>query len=174
MRITPGGGASESVRIATFMIGQKLSVVTLFDSDDAGRRAKDKLVKEWITLYTESQTDVILLGDVVGACRDFALEDFFPDNFYIDAVEEFYSKELKDKGISGITLQGKDMLSKRVERFMKDNKIKFNKGSIAKRLARKINGMKDSSELPHETRERAIKLFQEIRGDLQGKKTRKS
>ena len=166
VHITPGGGASAAVHIASFMIGQELGVVALFDSDNEGRRAKDKLVKEWITRYTESQTAVILLGDAVGACCDFALEDLFPDDFYIDAVEEFYSKELKDKGISGITLQGKDMLSKRVERFIKNNEIKFNKGSIAKRLARKINGMKNSSELPHETRERAIKLFQKIRSAL--------
>ena len=174
VHITPGGGASAAVHIASFMIGQELGVVALFDSDDEGKRAKDKLVKEWLTRYTESQTEVILLGDAVGACCDFALEDLFPDKFITDIVEEFYHEELVRAGVNGIILQGQDMLSKRVERFMKDNKIKFNKGSIAKRLARKINGMKDSSELPHETRERAIKLFQEIRGDLQGKKTRKS
>ena len=160
VHITPGGGASAAVHIASFMIGQELGVVALFDSDDEGKRAKDKLVKEWLTRYTESQTEVILLGDAVGACCDFALEDLFPDKFITDIVEEFYHEELVRAGVNGIILQGQDMLSKRVERFMKDNKIKFNKGSIAKRLARKINGMKDSSELPHETRERAIKLFQ--------------
>ena len=35
--ITAAGGASEVVHTATFMIGQGLQVVAVFDSDDAGR-----------------------------------------------------------------------------------------------------------------------------------------
>jgi hypothetical protein len=174
VRITPGGGASESVRIATFMIGQKLDVVVLFDSDKAGKDAKDKLEKEWLTRYTESKTKVILLGCAVGISHDFAIEDLFPDEFITDIVKEFHRADLARAGVTEIILQGNDMLWKRIERFMAGKGIKINKGPIAKRLGWKINGMKDSSELPHETRERAIKLFQEIRGDLQGKKTRKS
>ena len=70
VRITPGGGASEAVYIATFMIGQGLNVVTLFDSDDAGKRARKKLVEKWITQFNpESQTKVILLGEAVGVCE---------------------------------------------------------------------------------------------------------
>ena len=80
--ITPGGGASPAVHIATFMIGQNLGVVALFDSDDAGRSAKDKLVKEWLERYKKHQTEVILLGDAVNACGDFAIEDLFPDGFH--------------------------------------------------------------------------------------------
>lgn len=34
---------------------------------------------------------------------------------------------------------------------------------VAKRLRDRLSSMKDSSELPEETKERAIKLFQEIR-----------
>ena len=172
VRITPGGGASEAVYLATFMIGQGLNVVVLFDSDKAGKDARNKLDHKWLTWYTEHQTKVVMLGEAVDTCDDFALEDLFPDYFYIEALKEAYSKELK--GVGEITLQGKDMLSKRVERFMKDKTKKFNRGPVAKRLARRINGMKDSNELPDETREKAVKLFQEIRGALQGKKTRKS
>ena len=174
VHITPGGGASEAVRIASFMIGQKLDVVVLFDSDKAGKDAKDKLEKEWLTRYTESKTKVILLGCAVGISHDFAIEDLFPDEFITDIVKEFHRADLARAGVTEIILQGNDMLWKRIERFMAGKGIKINKGPIAKRLGWKINGMKDSSELPHETRERAIKLFQEIRGDLQGKKTRKS
>lgn len=164
--ITPGGGASEVVHISTFMIGQELDVVVLFDSDDEGRRAKDKLVKEWLTRYTGSQTEVILLGEAVGASGDFALEDLFPEVFVTDIVEEFYREDLELKGIDKITLQGKDMLWKRIERFMTEQNIKINKGPIAKRLRKKLSIMKDASELPDETKEKAIKLFQAIRDAL--------
>ena len=148
------------------MIGQELDVVVLFDSDDEGRRAKDKLVKEWLTRYTGSQTEVILLGEAVGTSGDFALEDLFPEVFIIDIVEEFYRKDLELKGIDKITLQGKDMLWKRIERFMTEQDIKINKGPIAKRLRKKLSIMKDASELPDETKEKAIKLFQAIRDAL--------
>ena len=166
VHITPGGGASEAVRIASFMIGQKLDVVVLFDSDKAGKDAKDKLEKEWLTRYTESKTKVILLGCAVGISHDFAIEDLFPDEFITDIVKEFHRADLARAGVTEIILQGNDMLWKRIERFMAGKGIKINKGPIAKRLGWKINGMKDSSELPHETRERAIKLFQKIRSAL--------
>ena len=164
LRITPALGASEAVYLAAFMIGQDLNVVALFDSDDAGRRAEEKLVKKWLTQYNpESQSDVIMLGEAVGACHDFALEDLFTEEFYIEAIWEAYGEKLKAKGISEVKLQGGGMLWKRVERFMSKNKIKkINKGPIAKRLASRISGMKNSSKLPCETRDYTIALFEKI------------
>ena len=166
--ITPALGASEAVYMATFMIGQRLNVVALFDSDRAGRNAKKKLVEKWITQYNpESESSVIMLGEAVGACHDFALEDLFTEDFFTEAVWEVYGEQLAAKGVTKITPQGNDMLWKRVERFMKDNGIKINKGPIAKRLARRINAMQDSSKLPCETRDYAITLFQRISDALQ-------
>ena len=156
--ITPGGGATHAVPVAAFMIGQELDMVALFDSDDEGRLAEEKLVHNWLPQYTESLAKVILLGDAVGACGDFALEDLFPDEFYIESVGETY-QELEE-----ITLLGDDMLWKRVERALKkEGIVKPNKGPVAKRLRDRISAMKDTSELPDETKEKAIRLFQTIR-----------
>ena len=163
VRITPGGSASEAVHVATFMIGQKLGVVTLLDSDDAGRTAKDKLVKNWLTRYQEPQAVVILLGNAVGASGDFALEDLFPEEFITAIVQEAYDRELKLADVNEIELEGEGILWKRIERFMTKNEIEITKGPIATRLRKKLSNMKDASELPPETREMAIKLFQEIR-----------
>ncbi|RKU33279.1 hypothetical protein C6495_09625, partial [Candidatus Poribacteria bacterium] len=164
IRITPGGSASEAVHVATFMIGQKLGVVTLLDSDDAGRNAKDKLVKNWLTRYQETQTEVILLGDAVEASRDFALEDLFPEKFVTDIVKEAYGRQLELADVNEIELEGEDILWKKIERFMEKNGIKITKGPVTKLLRKKLSNMKDASELPPETREMAIKLFQAIRG----------
>ena len=161
--ITPGGGASPAVHIATFMIGQNLGVVALFDSDNAGRSAKDKLVKEWLERYKKHQTKVILLGDAVGASGDFALEDLFPDDFITEIVKDAYNKELAIAGVNEITLQGEDMLWKRIERFMEEIGIEITKGPIATQLRKKLSNMKDTSELPEDTRSKAIKLFEKIR-----------
>ena len=158
--ITPGGSASTAVHIATIMIGQNFDVIALFDSDQAGRDAKDKLVKKWLTGYKKSHTDAILLGDAVGASGDFAIEDLFPDDFYLESVKETYQE------LDGITLQGEDMLWNRVERALKKEGIKANKGSVAKRLRKRLSRMTDLNELPEETTEKAIKLFQTIREAL--------
>ena len=166
VRVTPGAGASQAVHVTTLMIGQNLSVVALFDSDNAGRDARDKLVKNWITRYTTANAEVILLGDAVEADSDFALEDLFPEDFIIDIVKDVYSRELASVSIDEITLQGEDILWKRIERFMKEKGIEINKGPIATLWQKKLSNMTDTSELPDETKEKASKLFQVIRHAL--------
>ncbi len=161
--ITPGGSASTAVHIATIMIGQNLDVVALFDSDDEGRRAQEKLDHSWITQYNKTQTKTILLGDAVGERGDFALEDCFPENFITDTVKEVYNKQLAAADIDELILQGEDILWQRIKRFMKEKGIEINKGPIVKRLRDRLSAMKGISELPEETKEKAIKLFQTIR-----------
>ena len=162
--ITPAGSASTAVHIATIMIGQNLDVVALFDSDDEGRRAQGKLDHNWLTRYKGTQTKTLLLGDAVGACGDFALEDLFPENFITDIVKEVYSGKLAAADIDEITLQGEGILWQKIVRFMKGNGIEgINKGPIAKQLRNKLSDMTDVSELPEGTEEKAVKLFQEIR-----------
>lgn len=163
VRITPGGSASQAGHVATFMIGQELDVVALFDSDNAGRGAQDELIKNWITRYTTANAEAILLGDAVEADSDFALEDIFPEKFITDIVKDAYSKQLAAAEIDEITLQGEDILWKRIERFMGAQEIKITKGAIATRWRNKLSNMQDASELPDETKEKAIKLFQKIR-----------
>ena len=156
--IAAGGGASQAVPLAGLMIAQNLDVVVLFDSDNAGREAHDKLVKKWLTQYKKARTEVVMLGDAVGVDRDFELEDLFTEDFYMESVKETY------QDINEITLQGEDMLWKKVRRALKEEGIEEpNKGSVAKRLAGRLSKMKDVSELPPETKERAIKIFQTIR-----------
>ena len=166
VRITPVAGASKADDLVTFMIGQDLDVVVLFDSDKAGRNAQKQLRDKWIT-QDNPESNVILLGEVVDVCGEFALEDLFPDEFYTDVVKELYGEELVAKGIDDIELPDGDTVWKRTQNFMKKNKIKnVNKGDIARYLARKINGMQKSDELPKETRNYAITLFQHIRDAL--------
>ena len=161
--ITPGGSASTAAHIATIMIGQKLDVVALFDSDNAGRQAQENLDHNWITQYNKARTKTILLGDAVDASGDFELEDLFPEKFITDIVKEAYTKQLAAADVDEITLQGEGMLWRRIEHFMEENKIEINKGPVAKRLRNKLSNMNDLSELPEETKEKAIKLFQSIR-----------
>lgn len=158
--VTAASGASEAAYVATFMIGQGLGVVVLLDSDRAGEVARDKLVKSWLTRYKGKETQVLSLGAVVGAGdREFSIEDLFTDDFYLARVKEVYSKQLAAAGVETPVLQGGGQLCKRVERAMSEAGVPFNKGSVAKRIRSHLGKMKDTSELPSETKERAVKLI---------------
>jgi len=161
--ITPAGGASEAGYIATFMIGQKLDVVVLLDSDRAGQDAKEKLVKKWLTRYHSNPAHVLSLGDCVGVKgREFSIEDMFPDKFYLERVKGVYKKQLALAGVEDIELTGDDQLCKKVERALEQHDIKFNKGSVAKVIRSDLSKMKSADDLPPETKEMGEKLFAKI------------
>jgi predicted ATPase len=165
MLITPAGGASEAVYITTFMVGQKLHVVALFDSDRAGYEARDSLVKKWLTKYQyqSKYAQALNLGDCVQvANREFSIEDIFPKEFYLQKVQEVYKKELLGAGRESLSLTGNDQLCKQAERALEEYGIKFNKGSVAKVIRDTLSHMQKAEELPKETKEMAKKLFQVI------------
>jgi len=161
--ITPAGGASEAGYIATFMIGQKLDVVVLLDSDRAGQDAKEKLVKKWLTRYHSNPAHVLSLGDCVGVkAREFSIEDMFPDEFYLERVKGVYKKQLALAGVEDVELTGGDQLCNKVERALEKHDIKFNKGSVAKVIRSDLSKMKSAEDLPPETKEMGEKVFAKI------------
>jgi len=82
---------------------------------------------------------VLSIGPVVGqATRDFAIEDLFPDDYYLTAVTEVDAKQLALTGTTEQNLVGDDMLCKRVDRALGEPQ-KFNKGSVAKVLRHRLS-----------------------------------
>jgi predicted ATP-dependent endonuclease of OLD family len=150
--ITPAGGASKAAYIATLMIGQRLDVAVLLDSDRAGNEAGDHLVKAWLTHYQPAKAKVLKLGECVGVVdREFAIEDLFPEDFYLRFVKETYAQQLASSGVSDLKLTGGDQLAKRVARGLEPAGIVFNKASVAKRIRENLCAMKSIDELPAET-----------------------
>jgi len=166
--ISPANGASEAAYLTTFMIGQKLQVFSLFDSDDAGRTAKDKLVKGWLTHYSGNKASAYCLGDILGSINgDMCIEDLFTEEFYIRHFLMAYEKELKAAGIDKVVFQGKDPIHKRAERFATGAGIQFGKGSIAKKIRSTLCRTKSINELPPETTGKAEKLLNFISKSLE-------
>ncbi len=166
--ITAAGGASEAVYISTFMIGQELQVCTLLDSDNAGRIAYDKLTKKWITKYKDANASAVMLGTAVGTDKDddFAIEDIFPEGYYVEKVLEVYEKQLH--GVEKLELKGDDLLVNRVERALEELEVdNFNKGSVAKLIRADIRQMKSANELPDGVKEKGQALFKVLRSKLQ-------
>lgn len=164
--VTAGGGASEAVYIATFMIGQELEVVALFDSDQAGRDAEEKLRKKWLTHYKDARAASLLLGSAVGRdnTMSFAIEDIFPDEYYLKKVYEVYGDRLAAAGINNLVLEGSDLICNRMERAFEQHSVgKFNKGSVAKRIKSDLIAMKTADELPAGAKENAAALIKYVR-----------
>ncbi len=159
MLITPAGGASEVTYIATFMVGQELGVVALYDTDESGTTAKDKFVKKWLARYHDRPAGALGLGDVWKLSGEASIEDLFPDDFYLGYIRKLYEKQLSAVGVGDIALNKGGQLVKRVESFFEVHKLIFNKGSIAKRIARDIRAMSKWTELPKETQERGVMLL---------------
>lgn len=168
LHVTAAGGASEAAYIATLMIGQDLDVVVLLDSDGSGEQAASKLVKNWLTRYRSSRAEVLMLGEAVGSTDPVAIEDLFPDTFYIELVQEVYGRQLAVAGVTKLTLPKGGMLVKRVERAFSDVGLVYNKGAVAKRLRMRLSRMKSADDLPTGTREKAEALLRAIREAMPG------
>ena len=171
---TPGGSSFAAVNIATFMTGQGLEVVALFDSDDEGRSAQEKLVKTWLAPYKTHQTKSLLLGDAVGTNGNFAIEDLFSEDFVAEILMDAYSKQLALANVNEISLRDEGMIWERIERFMEDKGIEITKESLAIRVHGALSKMTDASDLPNDTRRKAITLFKEIRSAFEEGETESS
>ena len=146
------------------MVGQELDVVALYDSDAEGNSAMERLVKRWLTRYSNNKAAAFSLGPMVGEdTEQFAIEDLFPEKFYTRFVMAVYEKKLKAVEVGLEIPKGSGQLCKRFEAFFNHHGLEFNKGSVAKRLCRAVREMGGVSELPEGTAEKVRKLFETVR-----------
>jgi hypothetical protein len=148
------------------MIGQELTVLALFDSDEAGRREEEKLRTKWLTRYKESRSKTLLLGDAVAASgQDFMIEDLFSSDYYLSKVRESHAVKLKaiGKNKSDLVVSGKGPILPRVQAACNALGIEFNKGSAAKLIRKEFVRVADVKNLPEGTADKARKLFSSIR-----------
>ena len=149
--ITAAGGAPEIVPTATFMIGQELSIVALFDSDSAGKVAEEKLRKKWITRYKNARAVTLLVGDALGMLgKEATIEDLFSEAYYMEKVRESHELKLKSKGLAtdAITLSGSGPVLPRLHQCFDKLKVDFNKGSAGKLIRRDLIRCKSVDTLP--------------------------
>ena len=158
--VTPAGGAPEVTYIATFMVGQNLSVFALYDSDLAGETAKAKFIKNWLARYAGRKAVAFSLGEVLGTRdKECSIEDIFPESFYVKRVYEIYSKQLAAAGADLENLPPGDQLSNRLEAAFGAAGLKYNKGAVCKVLCRDLREMKNLRDLPSDTAEKAKAIF---------------
>ena len=164
--ITAAGGASEIVPTATFMIGQELNIVALFDSDSAGKVAEEKLRKKWLTRYKDARAMTLLVGDALGMPgKEATIEDVFPVAYYIEKVRTAHELKFKNKGLkpSKITLRGSGPVLPRLRQRFAKLEVDFNKESVGKLIRKDLIQYQSVASLPDGVAEKAEALLTALR-----------
>ncbi|WP_236904600.1 ATP-dependent nuclease [Collimonas fungivorans] len=139
--ITPAGGASKVAYLATLLSGQELKVVALLDSDEEGLKAQKQLVHNWLL----SDSDVLMLGTVVGIEGTCAIEDLFDQTYYLKHVSAAYTKELGGKALK-LSSPPTNSIVDRLAAHFNGLGVPFNKGRVAKRIMKDL-GTKQATDL---------------------------
>ena len=168
VEISAAGGAQELVYMATFMVGQGLRVVALFDSDAEGREQEERLRTKWMRRYKNARASSLLLGAAAGVTGDCGIEELFPEAYYVEKANEAHREKLAAVREDGIPLIGVGTIADRLQRGAEKIGIAFSKGAVAKVIRRDVSAMRDASQLAPETVERAERLFTAICSELDG------
>lgn len=158
-------GASKTPMFASFFAGNGWDSGVLLDLDSAGEAARKKIQEQCstqIAATTGARFRVFLLGKAVGSLKaEFAIEDLFPDDFYLSCVNEAYGTNL---GAVDIPELDSPQVCKRVEAaLVKKGRItELNKGPILAALQRRFDAMRSLDDLPAGTADLVLKLFAKI------------
>ncbi|ULB11835.1 AAA family ATPase [Cereibacter azotoformans] len=161
----PAHGAAKTPMYAGFAIGQGWDAGVLLDSDDAGHAAKVKIDELYVSKLAEEKAKrfrTFMLGKTAGSKKiDFAIEDIFPDKFYLDCVNTAYGLAIK---IEDLPQVGSNMITKRVEEVLK---TRYGMSGLDKRrvlgeMWQRFDQWTTAAELPTGTAASAEKLFKAI------------
>ena len=163
--VTACGGASEVVHEATFMVGQGLQVVALFDSDGEGEAQRARLRDKWLTRYKGARSESLLIGEILSGDHALTIEDLFPEDYYLEKLLASHEQKLKAKGIDKgqMKLEGEGPIVPRVGRACDALDVQFSKGSVGKLIKRDLVLWNSPIALPRGTQEKAEKLLSAIR-----------
>lgn len=161
----PAHGASKTPMYAGFAIGQGWDAGVLLDSDAAGHAAKSKIDELYVSKLASENNKrfrIFMLGKAVNSRKtDFAVEDLFPDNFYLDCVNDAFGLAIKG---DDLPLDGSDMITKRVEHVLK---TRYGMSGLDKRRVLGVmwsyfDKWTTASDLPTGTATASEKLFKSI------------
>jgi len=158
-------GAPKTPMFAAFAIGQKWQSGVLLDSDQAGKDARDKIDKLYLSELSEEDAKrfrVLMIGKEAGINKtDAAIEDIFPDEFYIELVNTVYGISIKSEDLP---IDGSDMITKRVEAVLKRKYSLpgLDKERVAGEMLKQFDAWHKVEDLPEGTATKAGKLFRAI------------
>lgn len=160
----PAQTSTKAPMYAAFAIGQQWDAGVLLDTDEAGHQAHEKIKDMNLKDYADQtghEFRVLMLGKAAGVKKtDVAIEDLFPDEWFLECVNRAYGLALK---LQDLPEDGSTLIAKRVEIAMKLRQGKeLKKKSVLAEMLKEFDNWKAVSDLPAGTAENAENLFKKI------------
>lgn len=153
--ITPSGGASRMIPLASMLVGHQVDVVAVLDGDEPGRREGRKLVRG--LLGDENRT--VFVGDYTPDGNTTGeTEDLFPDKYYLAAVRQAYGS--LDLRFNAQEKQITNILDRLTAVFQRKGHGDFEKWKVGRALADEIE--RNPQNVPADTLDAASMIFQRL------------
>jgi predicted ATP-dependent endonuclease of OLD family len=150
--LTPSGGASRMMPLASMLLGHDVDVVAVLDGDEPGRREGQKLADK--LLGDASRT--IFTGDFSPAGNTTGeTEDLFPEDYYLAAVMKAHGNI--DLRFNAQEQQIPNMIDRLTALFAREDHGDIEKWKIARALADTIDA--DPQAVPAQTLDAAAQIF---------------
>ncbi|MEM7663401.1 MAG: AAA family ATPase [Pseudomonadota bacterium] len=160
----PAQTSTKAPMYAAFAIGQRWDAGVLLDSDKAGIAAAKQIREMDLKAYADEtgfDFRVMLLGETAGIKKtDAAIEDLFPDKWFVDCVNRSYGLAIK---LQDLPTDGSNLIAKRVETVLEERHgRKLIKKQVLAEMLREFDKWNDVSDLPKGVAENAERLFKKI------------
>lgn len=161
----PANGAPKTPMFAAFAVGHKWDSGVLLDSDEEGQLARKKindLCLKDLADEDKKRFRVLMINDAADIKKtDAAIEDLFPDDFYIDCVNKAYGVNISE---ADLPQDGSDMITKRIEKVLKERhaRSELDKKLVLGEMLKRFDTWGKDTNLPNGTADRVEKLFRKI------------
>lgn len=153
--LTPTGGASHMMPLASLLLGHEVDVVAILDGDEPGRREGKKLVDK--LLRDTSRT--VFVGDFTpGGNTTGETEDLFPEDYYLAAVKTAHGR--LDLRFNAAEKQIPNIVDRLTALFKRKGYGDLEKWKIARALADAIDA--DPQAVPAQALDAAAQIFKRI------------
>lgn len=158
--------------LVSFLIGQGLEVVAMFESDSKGRAEEEKVRTKWIPQFKDTRSSTVLLGDALGLPGDISIEDMFTDKHYLSKATEVHAIAMQRAGAKTITLPtAQGTLLERVANGFANAEVKFDKDAVSRLIRRQLREQRRIfflSDISGETTNKAERLFAYLNAKFSG------
>lgn len=160
----PAETSTKAPMYAAFAIGQRWDAGVLLDTDEAGHQAHEKIKDMNLKAYADEtghEFRVLMLGKAAGVKKtDVAIEDLFPDEWFLGCVNRAYGVALK---LEDLPKDGSTLITKRVEIALKQRQGReLKKKDVLTEMLNDFDGWTKISDLPKGTAANAERLFKKI------------
>lgn len=160
----PAQTSTKAPMYAAFALGQRWDAGVLLDTDDAGHKAHEKIKEMDLQAYADEtghEFRVLMLADASGVKKtDVAIEDLFPEEWYLDCVNRAYGLAIR---LEELPEDGSTLIAKRVEIAMKQRQGRdLKKKDVLTEMLKDFDTWQAVDDLPEGTSANAEKLFRKI------------